>query len=69
MSRFDDFEVNEVGSKKKNKSDLSLEEVLRWMMESNIELIQIEGWIRRFDKTRGIAHRIRKWKNGIPEKE
>jgi hypothetical protein len=68
--RFDDLELDDdIKGSKKSKSDLSLEEVLRFMIDNNIELIQIDGYVHRYDKTRGISHKVRRFKNGIPIKE
>lgn len=68
--RFDDLEFDDIkGDKKRKTSDLSIEEVLRFMIDNNYELIQIEGYYNRYDKTRGIVHRVRRFKNGIPVKE
>lgn len=67
--RFDDLELDDGKRSKKAGSDLSLEEVLRFMIDNNIELIQIEGYIHRYDKTRGISHKVRRFKHGIPVKE
>ena len=59
----------EISNKKEISSNLSLEEVLRFMIANQFESIHIEGYIERYDKTLAIVHRVRRFKNGIPNKE